>query len=96
MLWASTVALWPALGVQRHLGILLFHVPPLDAAVLRTGCRVTRHPQRGAAGIPPYTLVNVFRFKYLHFAFTRVNTGRLRIIVTSRSGVNTFSSSQLL
>jgi hypothetical protein len=71
-------------------------MPPLDPALLRSGWRMTRHPQRGAAGIPPYTFVNVFCFKYLHFAFTHVNTGWLRIIAMSRGGVNTFSSSQLL
>ena len=69
---------------------------PLGAALLRSGWRMTRHPQRGAAGIPPYTFVNVFCFKYLHFVFTRVNTGWLRIIAMSRNGANTFSPSQLL
>jgi hypothetical protein len=57
---------------------------------------MTRHPQRDAAWTPPYMFVNVFRFKYLHFAFTRVNTGSLRIIAMRRGGVNTLSSRQLL
>jgi hypothetical protein len=94
VLWATGAALWPALSVQRHLAIPRL-LPP-DAALLRSGCRMTRHPQRGAAGIPSYTFANVFCFKYLHFAFTHVNTGWLRIIAMSRGGVNTFSSSQLL
>jgi hypothetical protein len=82
--------------IERPAATLLSHVPPLDAALLRSGWRMTRHPQRGAAGIPPYTFVNVFCFKYLHFAFTHVNNGWLRIIAMSRGGVNTLSSSQLL
>ena len=94
MLWATGAALWPALSVQRHLAIPRL-LPP-DAALLRNGWRMTRHPQRGAARIPPYTFVNVFYFKYLHFAFTGVNNGHLRIIATGLSAVNTFSSSQLL
>jgi hypothetical protein len=94
VLWATGAALWPALSVQRHLAIPRL-LPP-DAALLRSGWRMTRHPQRGAAGTPPYMFVNVFRFKYLHFAFTRVNTGSLRIIAMRRGGVNTLSSRQLL
>ena len=92
-LWATAAALWPVLRVQRH---LLLHVPPLGAALLRSGWRMTRHPQRGPARVPPYTFVNVFCFRHLHFVFTRVNTGRLRILAMSCCGVNTFSSSQLL